>query len=378
MSAHTFLAHEADAPATWVALLGRRDEPTDGVADYCEFLSRALRRRDIELRIVRVPWVERGWPEALRWLAGESRNWKVERVLLQYTALGWSRRGFPFGAARVLNVLRKRGVRCTVVFHDRGSASGTRIRDGLRRAAQTLMLRRMARQSEHSVFTTPLGNVAWLPKHGPHAAFIPIGANVPECRARRLFDASRSPKTVAVFSVTEGKAGAQEVGDIVLAVRHAAQHAGPIRLEVFGRGAEEAAESLTKAFQGSPVELRVRGVIPAEEITRTLASADVSLCVRGLTASNRGTSIAGIACGVPLVGYGQAGSDPAIDAAGIRMAPWHEPAELAGSLVEVLTDAALWQGLHDRNLQAQERYFSWAAVAGRYVELHATNRERPA
>jgi len=379
MLAHTFLANEVDAPATWIALLGRRDQPTDGVADYCEFLAMALQRRNVELRTVQVPWVERGWPEALRWLAQESAQWRAERVLLQYTALGWSRRGFPFGALRVMNLMRKRGLRCTVVFHDVGSASGTRMRDALRRRAQSWTLRRLAQQSERSVFTTPLAKSTWLPAAQPQtAAFIPIGANIRECRARRIFDPSRLPKTVAVFSVTEGEAGQREAEDIALAVRHAEQRVGPIRLEVFGRGASEAGPRLEELLRGSRVELHVRGVIPADEITRTLASADASLCVRGVTTSNRGTSIAGIACGVPLVGYGQPGADPAIDAAGMHMAPWHDSNALARALAEVLTDAALWQRLHERNLQAQERYFSWDAVAGSYLKLHATDEDRSA
>ena len=42
----------------------------------------------------------------------------ADRILLQYTALSWSRRGIPFGAVATLGVLRSRGVRCVVVFHE--------------------------------------------------------------------------------------------------------------------------------------------------------------------------------------------------------------------------------------------------------------------
>jgi len=359
--------------ARYIALLGRADEPTDGVSDYCGFLAQAFLRRNVAMRIERVPWAERGWPDALRWLARESAQWKDGRVLLQYTALSWSRRGFPFGALRVLRLLRERGVPCTVVFHDGAAFRGPRMRDGLRRAAQTWTLRRLLQQASRSVLTTPPGTVDWLPAGESRAAFIPIGANIPECRSRRVFDADRQPKTVAVFSVTGGAAQMREIADIALVVRHAEQHSGPIRLEVFGRGAPEAGESLGKALYGARVELRVRGVIPAEEVTRTLVAADASLCVRGVTAANRGTSIAGIACGVPVVGYGRRGSDPAIDAAGVHLAPWHEPAALADALVEVLTDADLWQQLHERNREAQAHYFSWDVVADKYLALHATN-----
>jgi glycosyltransferase involved in cell wall biosynthesis len=361
-----------------IALLGRPDAPTDGVADYCGFLAQAFERRSVSLKLVRVPWAESGWADSLRWLARESAAWKEGRVLLQYTAMGWSRRGFPVGAVRVLSVLRRRGVPCTVVFHDSAISSGNRMRDRARRATQRWTLRRLSRQAGHSVFTCPTERLAWLRPGVSGAAFIPIGANVPECRTHRVFDTSRQPKQVVVFSVTEGDAGALEAADIASAVRHAEQHAGPILLDVLGRGAMEAKPRLEELLRGSRVQLQVRGVIPAEEISRALVAADVSLCVRGETASNRGTSIAGIACGVPVVGYGTPGTDAAIDAAGVKLAPLRDPAALASALAEVLTDAKLWQRLHERNLQAQEQYFSWDAVATRYLDLHARNRNRAA
>ena len=48
-----------------VALLGRRDEPTDAVEEYCRYLGDALRKRGGDkIEIARVPWVEMGWATA--------------------------------------------------------------------------------------------------------------------------------------------------------------------------------------------------------------------------------------------------------------------------------------------------------------------------
>src|SRR5271170_4310028 len=102
---------------TWIALLGRRDTPVDGVEDYCTFLGRALGARGIELKHARVPWMENGWIGGLRWLARECAAWRGQWVIVQYTALIWSRRGFPFLALAVLAVLRRAGARVAVVFH---------------------------------------------------------------------------------------------------------------------------------------------------------------------------------------------------------------------------------------------------------------------
>jgi glycosyltransferase involved in cell wall biosynthesis len=369
---------KANAPTEkWIALLGRRDMPTDGVEDYCTFLSQALLHRGVELKKVRVQWNEKGWTAAIRKLWRESGDWCGNWVLLQYTALGWSRRGFPIPALIVLRVLRRRAARCVVVFHDASVSASPRLRDRMRNAVQNWTMRKLFEQSEREVLTVPLKSLYWLPSDRSRATFIPIGANVPEYCRNRAFSAEKTPKIVVVFSVTGGETQSQEVHDIALAARHVKQRVGPIRLEVFGRGCEEARKSLERALNGSGVELRVRGVVAAEEITRTLASAHALLCVRGLITSRRGTAIAGIACGLPVVGYGHSGSNPAIDAAGVRLVPWRNSAMLSDGLAQVLTDEKLWQDMHEKSLRAQAEYFSWDAVAGRFASMLQSRAVEP-
>jgi hypothetical protein len=70
----------------FIALLGRRDEPTDVLEDYCTGLGRALAKGGHERRLVRVLWKEIGWLQALRWLWRESAGWKGKWGLVQYTA----------------------------------------------------------------------------------------------------------------------------------------------------------------------------------------------------------------------------------------------------------------------------------------------------
>ena len=48
-----------------VVLLGRRDEPTDGVADYCQWLGGGLAGFGYEISTVTVDWAELGWSAAL-------------------------------------------------------------------------------------------------------------------------------------------------------------------------------------------------------------------------------------------------------------------------------------------------------------------------
>ena len=78
-----------------VAILGWRDEPTDAVEEYCQYLSEGLKDCGIQLEQIRVPWPEVGWHAAMQHLPETTRDLQKTWFLLQYTALGWSRRGFP-------------------------------------------------------------------------------------------------------------------------------------------------------------------------------------------------------------------------------------------------------------------------------------------
>src|ERR1700734_4186377 len=159
-------------PVKWIALLGRQDVPTDGVADYCLFLARGLAPQGIELEQIRVPWAEIGWVGALRRLKRESAGRSGQGVLLQYTALSWSRRGLPFGAVAVLAILRRCGVRCTVVFHEPNNQGGSGLLRAIRSACQDWVIRRLYRRASKSIFTAPLETVEWLPKGEDKATFI--------------------------------------------------------------------------------------------------------------------------------------------------------------------------------------------------------------
>jgi glycosyltransferase involved in cell wall biosynthesis len=359
---------EAGPPKRIHVLLGRRDEPTDGVTDYCQFLAEALARRNTRLEITRVPWFEHGWPHALAELQRESKDWQGEWALLQYTALAWSRRGLPLHVMRVARVLEGNGARLGVVFHDATSMYSPRLLDRARYRIQEMIMRHLYDRAAKSIVTVPPETIAWLPSKPTRAAYIPIGANIPESLEPRAYDPQSTPHTIGIFSVTGGAAADAEVRDISVAAKTVKEALGAVRLELFGRGAENAQKRLEYALEGSGVALRVRGILPAAEITRTLASCDALLCVRGYSTSRRGTAIAGVACGLPLIGYGEPGSDPAIDAAGVALSPWRDAAALAESLVRILSDRNLWQELHQRSVKAQRDFFSWTAVANRYVD----------
>jgi glycosyltransferase involved in cell wall biosynthesis len=353
-----------------VALLGRRDEPTDAVEQYCVHLGEALRAHDFAMEILRVPWSERGWPMALRNLQQQSADWRGRWVLLQYTALAWSTRGFAMDVPRVIKVLRAAGARIGVVYHDAQPFSGSRAVDQLRRFVQRRIMRQLLRASDQAILTVPREKLSWIPVDARNAAFIAVGANLP------LLAPSGTERTlhggemaVAVFGVTGGSAGQQEVTQIIAVVRFAAEKLGKLRLSVFGRHADLAEAGLRKGLRGLPVTLRVAGVLPESDVEALLRSSDVLLFVRGGISTRRGSAIAGIACGLPVIAF--AGSETAapITDAGVVLVPGGNKTALGEALVRVLSDREYHARLAERSRAAYQKHFSWEAIAFQYASL---------
>jgi glycosyltransferase involved in cell wall biosynthesis len=360
-----------------VALVGRRDEPTDGVADYCAWLGGAVGDFGYRLETVRLEWPERGWRAAHADLREMSEAWRGRWVLLQYTTLAWSRRGFPGRTPRILSVLRKSGVRCGVVFHDFGPLAGSGIVGSVRENYQLRVLKRLYERADRAIFTVPIENIPWVPSQHEKAIFIPVGANCPE-RPSVIPAVTGGAKTIAVYSVTGGANILSEVAEIGFAVKRASRVAGHLRLVVAGRGSQEAEAALRAEFAGTSVQLDTLGLLPAEDMSRTLAESDVLLFVRGQISSRRGSAIAGIACGLPVVCY--AGPDTAwpITEAGILPVPMGDRDALASALERVLTDDALRATLAERSRRAYAQYFSWHAIAARYADVLGQRAEEAA
>lgn len=355
-----------DTRSSWIALLGRRDTPTDGVEDYCVFLGNALQLQGVDLKLVRVPSAKERWLSGLWLLSRDCTNWGGRWVLLQYTALSWSRRGFPFLAIVVLAVVRRGGARVAVVFHEQHRQGGSRWIDRLRGACQDWIIRELYRRAEKAIFTVPLEIVDWLPEKEHKSAFISIGANIPERTNRRLAPSRNEEKTVIVFGVTEAPVAESEAEFIASLMRAVNKKLARIKLIVIGRGALDAQTPLRSSLEGSGVELIVRGVLPAEEVTLEFEGADALLFVRGAITPRRGSALAGIACGLPLVGYHDGRIHGPLTEAGVEWCLGRDQESLVRALVRVLTDPSRWAELHERNLAVQKNYFCWSRIAERY------------
>lgn len=352
-----------------VALLGRRDAPTDAVEEYCEYLREALREHDFSLELVRLPWVERGWPAALRELEQRAGEWQGRWILVQYTALAWSERGFPLRFLRVLRTLRSSAARTAMVYHDPLPFAGNRTIDRLRQRAQVHVMSEALRASELGIFTIPLAKVTWTGKRTARTIFVPVGANLPDPErawAWRRKNERQMP-TVVVYGITGGQSGLWDLAKISEVLRVVAQGLGRVRFLAVGRNSEIAAKALVGLSQGTRVEVCARGVLPAEEIVRCMAESDVMLFVRGGISSRRGSAIAGIACGLPVVAFEGSETAAPITEAGVILADPESQRGMGEAVLKVLTDTEYREALAERSQQAQSQHFSWKAIAEGYA-----------
>ena len=358
-----------------VALLGQRDMPTDAVEEYCRYLGAALEKHAFSFEIARVEWVTKGWRRALRELRQKVGNERNTWVLLQYTALAWSRRGFSLRVPGVIKALKRNGVRCAAVFPDVEAYYGNRVIDRIRRAIQLHTMREAVRLADFSILTIPAEKVPWIDQNSRNVVFIPVGANLPspEEAWSQEKDRAKNLPMVAVFSPSGNRAGAEEVNCIAQAVRYAAEHMGALRLIVMGRNSEVSGSQLKERLAGTPVQVTIYGLLPSEEVVQKLGDSDVLLFTKGPISSRRGSAIAGIACGLPVIASEGWETGAPITEAGVVLIPENSKNEFGPALLRVLTDAAYRAKLSERSRRAQEQYFSWSVIAGQYAKALRRN-----
>jgi len=351
-----------------VALLGRKDEPTDAVEVYCHCLSEALQSHGIRMDVRRVPWNIHGWPDSLRALELMATQWRGTWVFVQYTALAWSSRGFPNKVLQAFRILKKAGARIGVVFHDVDAFAGGGLASTIRRFVQLRLMRRMVRESELAIFTISLDKIAWLDPKPPHAAFVAVG---PTLRMDKpgFSSVAHNPPTIGVFSITGGTHGEWETITIVSAARFAADKLGAVRLSVFGRAAELRETALRDALRGSPVQLSVEGIVSDQEVVERLCASDLLLFVRGGISSRRSSAIAGIACGLPVIAFANSETAPPVTGAGVVVVPQDKPDDINAAVLHVLSNSGYRQELAARSRAAYRDHFSWPAIAARFASI---------
>jgi glycosyltransferase involved in cell wall biosynthesis len=353
-----------------ILILGWRDEPTDAVLEYCEYLREALKRQGTPLELFRVRWSELGWRSALQELGNKIAASPKASFLVQYTALMWSRHGFSWRVLGVIRLLKKSGARCVIMFHDSEGYPGNRLVDRVRRKVQIYTMRKLLQLADLAILNVPPENAAWVPAGSRKPVCIPVGANLPSPeRGWSQAKVSRTePPSVVVFSLSGGRVLEQEVQTISEAVVYAGEKLGALRLVVAGRNSEAGGLLLKEKLAGTRVEVMTYGLLAGEELVPLLGSCDVMLFVRGPISSRRGSAVAGIACGLPIVGREGWETGWPITEAGVVLLPRDQEPDYGQALVRVLSDRPYALSLAERSQQVYLRYFSWDVIASQYLE----------
>jgi hypothetical protein len=257
-----------------------------------------------------------------------------------------------------------------MVYHDVLPYHGNRTIDKLRRRAQNHAMSEALRSCDLGIFTVPVSKIPWIGKKHKRAIFIPVGANLPAPEtawAVPRAEANGLP-AIAVFGITGGESGIWEIASISEALHTVTERLGKLRLVVMGRHSDTAEKALKNLMDNQPIEVSALGILPGAEIVRHMASCDVLLFVRGGISSRRGSAIAGIACGLPVVALEGPETASPITEAGVVFADPKRQRGLGEALLKVLADPEYRALLAERSRHAQDQYFSWKAIATRYAE----------
>ena len=138
-----------------IALLGRRDEPTDAVEEYCRYLGNALRAHGIEMELARVSWSERGWTVALREMRRKAHAWRGSMGAPAVHSARLVRAWFSSKGSSSDQQLFDMGAHVGIVYHDVEPYAGGRMVDKVRRRAQSYIMRHALMSTELSIFTVP-------------------------------------------------------------------------------------------------------------------------------------------------------------------------------------------------------------------------------
>ena len=166
----------------------------------------------------------------------------------------------------------------------------------------------------------------------------------------------------------------REVNAIAHAVRHACAKIGELQLLVLGRGGKEAESLLRDRLASSGVRLRVDGLRSEREISVAwLAVTSCCLC-EGRSSSRRGSGLAALACGLPIVAYQGNETACPLTEAGIAFVRQDDLVSLGNQLSALLLDRERRLDFGARNLAVFRQWFAWDRIAERWIDALGTDR----
>ncbi|MEX0990757.1 MAG: hypothetical protein WD004_00600 [Actinomycetota bacterium] len=346
-----------------IALLhGMRHEPADGIWNNSGRLAEALQRKGHDVTRVEVAWNTRGWKRALGDLRRDLSG-GCDWVVLPYTPLLWSRRGFPWRVYLVTRAVRRSGAGLVVHIHDPLVSTGPRLIDRVRAAFQTFVVRRLSRSALRLFVSIQPGSIPWMDGSLRARTVVVVTGSAIPTDAGRHSGWVKDRLRVVVFGVSPRRE-AQEMGDVATVLRTLKEGGVAVHLTLIGGGADRGAALLRDDPGVRGIEIEDRGIASEHAIDEVLAASDVLLFVRTGVSSRRSTVIAGIAHGLPILGYETAETGPPVTEAGVVLVPEGSAKDLADATLGLARDPAWAAALGARSVAAAEGAFSWDRIAG--------------
>jgi glycosyltransferase involved in cell wall biosynthesis len=344
-----------------------------GVADYTALLARHLSALGVEPRIV----TGLGWDlSCLSRIAALAAGCDV--VHLQYQPAAYGLRG----AITLLPVwlrLTRPGMPVVTTFHDLRAPYLFPKAGPLRRLVVHLLLR----SSHAAIFSAAEDLDASGP--GPYRRCIPIGSNVSlhplpaggRAALRARVGVERDESLVGFFGLLNASKGLETLLDALVLAR---QHGTAARLLLIGEplGHSDPRNRATSADLqrhiarlGLTDRVHTTGWLAADEVSAYLQACDlVALPYRDGASARRGSLLAALAHGLPIVTTAAPGRRPFLEHDGqALLVPPDEPSALAAALERLAADAALRARLSRGAAQAAER-FDWQTIASATLQLY--------
>jgi len=343
-----------------------RHEPADGIWNNSRLLAEALQRRGHSVTRPEVAWNTLGWKRALADLRrhlSTGSDWAV----LPYTPLLWSRRGFPWRVFLVTRAVRRSGARLAVHIHDPLAATGPRLIDRLRASFQTIVLRRLCEGAGLTFVSIRPELIPWMDASLRARTVVVVTGSAIPTDAGVHSGWTKDRLRIVVFGVSPRRE-AQEMRDIATVLRTLREGGVSVRLTLIGGGADQAATLLRDDPDAKGAEIDNRGVAPEHVIDEVLMASDVLLFVRTGVSSRRSSVIAGIAHGLPILGYETTETGPPVTEAGVVLVPEGSAQDLADATLSLARDPAWAATLGARSVAAAEGSFSWDRIAAVAVE----------
>jgi len=345
----------------WAVLTGQYPPQAGGVSDYTRLVAEALAAVGDEV-VVYAPRQDKGPDLAppgvrirrlpdhfalrgLRWLDRELACDRPDRILIQYVphAFGWKAMNVPFVAwALIRRVRRRDDVR--VMFHEVAFPwVGRPLRYNVLAAVNRAMAAVLVQACTRAYVSTP----SWVPllrRLGAGRlpiAWAPVPSNVPEAAPTTAVAARRAELTcddlsarVACHFGTYGPWITRDLGPVV---RELLDRRPDVRVLLLGSGGDRWRDELAGGRTDWQARVIAPGPLPAHLIAQNLRACDLVIQPYPDGASSRrGSLMAALANGVPVVTTIGVLSEPVWSDGAVAAAPAGDPDRLARLAIELL------------------------------------------